>query len=253
MPTGSQISSRSTSRPTSASKSGGANALRYGANSIGGAINFVPRTDYSALDAANAHARRRFDGERAGVERQSPAAVPGGQHERHDGLLHQRIRNRQDGFQDNSQQARERINANIGLQPATIRRSAPTLQANVAERISGSPTNEQMFFNRQQTGVELPAGAPPFFACVSSNQARNWGRYYTLQDRHRVPQRVCAESVFEIIPYSTWWGISHKRNGMEWNGMEWNKHLKNYTGEDHVFRRLCGSDASMPRRDFYRS
>ena len=161
----------------------GANALRYGANSIGGAINFVPRTGYSASTLQ----MRMLGGSFGMVSGQvsSGKVLKPFQVGNMSATMDYYISvsgNRQDGFQDNSQQARERINANIGLQLGNHQEiRAYFLQANVAERIPGSLTNQQLFFNRQQTGGQSPAGAPPFFACVSSNQACNWGRYYTLQ------------------------------------------------------------------------
>ncbi len=182
----------------------GANALRYGANSIGGAINLVPRTGYSASTLQLRMLGGSFgmvSGQVSSGKVLQPFKV-GEMNATMDYYISV-SGNRQDGFQDNSQQARERINANIGLQLGNHQEiRAYFLQANVAERIPGSLTNQQLFFNRQQTGGQSPAGAPPFFACVSSNQACNWGRYYTLQRIGIAYHNEFAPNqYFEIIPY----------------------------------------------------
>jgi outer membrane receptor protein involved in Fe transport len=71
----------------------GANALRYGANSIGGCDQLRAAYRLQRVDVADAYVGRQLrHGERAGLQRQSLAALQGGQHERHDGLLHQRVR-----------------------------------------------------------------------------------------------------------------------------------------------------------------
>ena len=104
----------------------GANALRYGANSIGGAINFVPRTGYNASTM-----QARFEGGSYGLILGQVSS----------GRVTQPFRlfgkestadyyvsltgNTQDGYQDNSQQARQRLNANFGLQIGTFYRLVP--------------------------------------------------------------------------------------------------------------------------------
>lgn len=95
----------------------GANALRYGANSIGGAINFVPRTGYSASTLQMRMLGGSFglvSGQVSSGKVLEPFKV-GSMSATMDYYISV-SGNRQDGFQDNSQQARERINANIGLQ-----------------------------------------------------------------------------------------------------------------------------------------
>ncbi|HRB82656.1 MAG TPA: TonB-dependent receptor plug domain-containing protein [Nitrospira sp.] len=130
----------------------GANALRYGANSIGGAINFVPRTGYSASTLQ----MRMLGGSFGMVSGQvsSGKVLQPFQVGNMSATMDYYISvsgNRQDGYQDNSQQARERINANIGLQLGNHQEiRAYFLQANVAERIPGSLTTGQLFQNRQQ-------------------------------------------------------------------------------------------------------
>lgn len=86
--------------------------------------------------------------------------------------------NRQDGFQTDSQQARERVNANIGLrlgQHQEIR--AYILQSNASERIPGVLTTAQLFEDRTQVGGQTPGAVNNFFACSTNNAACKEGRY----------------------------------------------------------------------------
>ncbi|MEQ1844749.1 MAG: TonB-dependent receptor, partial [Nitrospira sp.] len=182
----------------------GANALRYGANSIGGAINFVPRTGYSASLLQMRFLAGSFgmvSGQVSSGKVTEPFKV-GNMNATADYYVSV-SGNRQDGFQDHSQQARQRINANVGLQLGNHQEiRAYFLQANVSEAIPGSLTNGQLSQNRRQAGGQTPPGAPPFFACVSNNQTCNWGRYYNQQ---RIGlayhNEFAANQVFEIIPY----------------------------------------------------
>jgi iron complex outermembrane receptor protein len=182
----------------------GANALRYGANSIGGAINFVPRTGYSASTLQMRMLAGSFgmvSGQVSSGKVLQPFKV-GNMSATMDYYISV-SGNRQDGFQDNSQQARERINANIGVQLGNHQEiRAYFLQANVAERLPGSLTTQQLFSNRQQAGGQSPAGTPPFFACNLNNQTCNYGRYYNLQRIGIAYHNEFAPNqYFEIIPY----------------------------------------------------
>ena len=182
----------------------GANALRYGANSIGGAINFVPRTGYSASMLQMRFLAGSFgmvSGQVSSGKVTEPFKI-GNMNATADYYVSV-SGNRQDGFQDHSQQARQRINANVGLQLGNHQEiRAYFLQANVSEAIPGSLTNAQLFQNRRQAGGQTPPGTPPFFACVSNNQTCDWGRYYNQQ---RIGlayhNEFAANQVFEIIPY----------------------------------------------------
>ncbi|MDP2384013.1 MAG: TonB-dependent receptor [Nitrospirota bacterium] len=182
----------------------GANALRYGANSIGGAINFVPRTGYSASMLQMRFLAGSFgmvSGQVSSGKVTEPFKV-GSMTATADYYVSV-SGNRQDGFQDHSQQARQRINANVGLQLGNHQEiRAYFLQANVSEAIPGSLTNAQLFQNRSQAGGQTPPGTPPFFACVSNNQTCNWGRYYN-QQRIGLAYRneFAPNQAFEIIPY----------------------------------------------------
>ncbi|MBS0535473.1 MAG: TonB-dependent receptor [Proteobacteria bacterium] len=86
----------------------GANALRYGANSLGGAINFVMPTgrDASAFDA-------RFDVGSFGYGK--TAVSTGGSRGRYDWYINGSAQH-EDGYRDHSRQNVERLNANVGYQ-----------------------------------------------------------------------------------------------------------------------------------------
>ncbi|MCC2640862.1 MAG: putative TonB-dependent receptor [Nitrospira sp.] len=190
----------------------GANALRYGANSIGGAINFVPRTGYSASTLQMRMLGGSFgmvSGQVSSGKVTRPFQV--GQMSATLDYYISVSGNRQDGFQDNNQQARERINANIGIQLGNHQEiRAYFLQANVAERIPGALTNGQLFHNRQQAGGQSPPGTPPFFACNLNNQVCSYGRYYNLQRIGIAYHNEFAPNqYFEIIPYYSYQYVDH--------------------------------------------
>jgi iron complex outermembrane receptor protein len=190
----------------------GANALRYGANSIGGAINFVPRTGYNASTIQMRMLAGSFglvSGQVSSGKVTHPFKI-GNMNATMDYYV-SLSGNRQDGFQDNSQQARERVNANVGLQLGNHQEiRAYFLQSNVAERIPGSLTNAQLFQNRQQAGGQSPPGTPPFFACNINNQTCNYGRYYNLQRIGVAYHNEFAPGqFFEIIPYYSYQYLDH--------------------------------------------
>ena len=148
----------------------GANALRYGANTIGGAINFVPRTGYNASIL-----QARFLGGSFGFYSGQVSS----------GYVTQPMKlgtmdvtgdyyislsgNHQDGFQDNSQQTRGRLNANFGFKIGTHQEvRAYILGGVVDERIPGSLTKEQLEEDNQQANTAGSTTNP--FAC-GPNQA----------------------------------------------------------------------------------
>lgn len=182
----------------------GANALRYGANTIGGAINFVPRTGYSASILQMRFIAGSFgmvSGQVSSGKVSEPFKI-GDMNATADYYISV-SGNRQDGFQDHSQQARERINANVGLQLGTHQEiRAYFLQSVVSEAIPGALTNQQLFQNRKQVGGQTPFPVPGFFACVTNNQTCQWGRYYNLQRLGVAYHNEFAVNQFvEIIPY----------------------------------------------------
>lgn len=185
----------------------GANALRYGANTIGGAINLVPRTGYSASTLQMRVMGGSFGlmmGQVSSGKVSKPFKV-GNMNATSDYYVSV-SGNRQDGYQDHSQQARQRINANIGVQLGEHQEiRAYFLQALGDERIPGSLTNAQLFQNPQQVGGQSGAAGPTtgnFFACRLNNQACNYGRFYNLQ-RIGVAYRneFAANQFLEVIPY----------------------------------------------------
>jgi len=189
----------------------GANALRYGANTIGGAINFVPRTGYTAT-MFQARVEAGSYGTVIG-QVSSGKVVPFkmGNMEVTGDYYISATGSRQDGFQDNSQQARQRVNANFGLQLGSHQEiRAYVLQANVSERIPGALTTQQLFTNRTQTGGQTPGAVNNFFACNTSNQACQYGRYYNLA-RIGVAYRndFASQQFFEVIPYYQYQYMDH--------------------------------------------
>lgn len=193
----------------------GANALRYGANSIGGAINFVPRTGYQASILQMRGEAGSFGlvmGQVSSGKVTEPFKV--GQMDTTADYYISVSGNRQDGFQSNSQQARERINANFGLQLGTHQEiRAYFLQGNIAERIPGSLTNAQLFQDPRQAGGQTPGANPAggnFFACNLNNQICNYGRYYQI---YRIGvayhNEFAANQYFEVIPYYSYQYLDH--------------------------------------------
>lgn len=186
----------------------GANALRYGSNTIGGAINFVPRTGYNA-----SLLQMRFLGGSFGFY---SGQVSSGQVTKPMKLGTMDViadyyvslsGNHQDGFQDNSQQDRLRLNANFGFKIGTHQEiRAYILGGVVGERIPGALTLEQLNTNRRQPNTL--GGISPF-AC-GPNQTCKYGRYYNLI-RVGVAYRndITANQYFEIIPYYSYQHIDH--------------------------------------------
>ncbi len=115
--------------------------------------------------------------------------------------------NHQDGFQDNSQQDRQRLNANFGFKIGTHQEvRAYILGAGCRERIPGSMTQEQLEKDNQQANTL--GGISPF-AC-GPNQACKYGRYYNLI-RAGIAYRndFAANQFFEIIPYYSYQYVDH--------------------------------------------
>lgn len=109
----------------------GANGLRYGANSLGGAINFVSRTGRDAAPLEG-----RIDAGSYGFTRAQLSA--GGATEKIDGFIagtHQR----QDGFRDHSYGNSYRASGNVGFRPADNVESRFFINAaDVYQKIPGS-------------------------------------------------------------------------------------------------------------------
>ncbi|MDT7043921.1 TonB-dependent receptor [Candidatus Nitronereus thalassa] len=186
----------------------GTNALRYGANTIGGAINFVPRTGYNA-SMLQVRAQGGSFGLYMGQVSSGRVSKPmklGFM----DVIADYYISvsgNHQDGFQDHSQQDRQRLNANFGFKLGTHQEiRAYLLGGNVAERIPGSLTLGQMEANPQQSSS---LGGISLFACVP-NQVCNYGRFYNLW-RAGVAYRneFSPQQFIEIIPFYSYQYLDH--------------------------------------------
>lgn len=186
----------------------GANALRYGANTIGGAINFVPRTGYNA---STLQARLLggsfglYSGQVSSGQVTEPMKI-GTMDVTADYYL-SLSGNHQDGFQDNSQQTRGRLNANFGFKIGTHQEvRAYILGGVVDERIPGSLTKAQLEKDNQQANTL--GGISPF-AC-GPNQACKAGRYYNLI-RAGVAYRndFTSHQYVEIIPYYSYQYVDH--------------------------------------------
>lgn len=193
----------------------GANALRYGANTMGGAINFVPRTGYNAstLQMRAIGGSFGFVSGQVSSGRVSTPFKIGNMDATADYYI-SASGNRQDGFQEHSEQARQRINANVGLQLGTHQEiRAYFLQANVSEFLPGTLTGEQLFANRTQAGNRTPGADPSggnFFACVLDSQTCKYGRYYNLQRIGVAYRNEFATNQFiELIPYYSYQYLDH--------------------------------------------
>lgn len=193
----------------------GANALRYGANAMGGAINFVPRTGYNASILQMRVIGGSFglvSGQVSSGKVTTPFKI--GNMDATADYYISASGNRQDGFQEHSEQARQRVNANVGLQLGTHQEiRAYFLQANVSESIPGALTGEQLFANPRQVGGQTPGANPSggnFFACVLDNQTCKYGRYYNLQRIGIAYRNEFATNQFiEIIPYYSYQYLDH--------------------------------------------
>ena len=186
----------------------GANALRYGANVIGGAINFVPRTGYNASTL-----QMRGQGGSYGL---MMGQVSTGRVTKPMKLGHMDViadyyvsvsANHQDGFQDNSQQDRQRLNANFGIKLGTHQEiRAYLLGGGVDERIPGSLTLAQMDANPKQPNT---LGGISLFACGPS-QTCKYGRFYNLW-RAGVAYRneIASQQFIEIVPYYSYQYVDH--------------------------------------------
>jgi iron complex outermembrane receptor protein len=193
----------------------GANALRYGANTIGGAINFVPRTGYTSSIAqvrGQGGSYGLYMGQVSSGQVTQPFKV--GNHSSTADYYVSVSGMHMDGFQSNGQQARQRLNANFGVQLGEHQEiRAYILQANVAERLPGALTTQQLFADRQEAGGRTPGANPAggtFFSCNLSNEACKYGRYYNLQ-RIGVAYRYefAANQFVEVVPYYSYQWVDH--------------------------------------------
>ncbi|MCA9455971.1 MAG: TonB-dependent receptor plug domain-containing protein, partial [Nitrospira sp.] len=186
----------------------GSNALRYGANTLGGAINFVPRTGYNASlfqTRGLAGSFGLYSGQVSSGQVTKPFKV--GTMDTTADYYISASGNHQDGFQDNSQQARGRLNANFGFQIGDHQEvRAYILGAEVSEALPGSITQEQLDSNRRQANTL--GGISPF-SC-GPNEPCKWGRYYSyIRVGAAYRNEFAAHQFFEIIPYYSYQYLDH--------------------------------------------
>jgi iron complex outermembrane receptor protein len=135
----------------------GANALRYGGNSMGGAVNFVTESGETASPL-----QLRLLGGSYGLFKGQVAT--GGATGSFDYFLS--VSDTEfDGYRDHSEQGRQRLFSNFGWKlgdQTSLRLNI--IYANVAEKLPGSLTREQFFDNPRQ--------ADP------NNVVNDWGRFY---------------------------------------------------------------------------
>lgn len=185
----------------------GANALRYGANSIGGAINFVPRTGYNASTLQMQSFGGSFGmymGQVSSGKVLQPFKV-GNMNATSDYYI-STSGTHMDGYQTNSQQSRQRLNANFGLQLGEHQELRfYILQSNVSERLPGALTTNQLFTDPTQSGGRTPGANPAggtFFSCNLSNEACKYGRYYNQQRIGLAYRYEFSPTQFiEVVPY----------------------------------------------------
>jgi len=134
----------------------GANALRYGGNALGGAINFVTPTGHDApkFDA-------RFDAGNFGYVK--GAASTGGTYGQYDYFINASAQ-REDGYRDHSNGHIERLNSNFGYRFSPNAETRFYVNANSwRQRLPGELD--------KTTALNAPRSADPAF--VSGDQQRN--------------------------------------------------------------------------------
>jgi iron complex outermembrane receptor protein len=167
----------------------GANALRFGGSTLGGAINLSTRTGYSATPV-QAYAEGGAFGYLKGQLSSGSVVGPFDYYASY-------ARTAMDGFRDWSAQRRDRVNLHAGyrLSPTTDVRSF-YLFAHVREQLPGSLSGAML-------GSD-PSAADP------GNVANRWGRDYDL---HHVGLQMRAQLTptqrLEVSPYMQYRDIDH--------------------------------------------
>jgi iron complex outermembrane receptor protein len=167
----------------------GANALRYGGSTLGGAVNLTTKTGYTAgrLDAF-------AEGGSFGFHKLQAAS--GGHHGDFD-YYASYARTELDGFRTWSDQGRHRVNAHAGwrISPQTDLRSFYFF-AQVREHLPGALTPEQF--------ADDPRGA------VANNVTNRWGRDYDLHHLGlQLRTQLSLNQRLEISPYLQYRDIDH--------------------------------------------
>ncbi len=135
----------------------GANALRYGGNTMGGAINFVTRTGETAPPLELRVVGGAFGFYKAQL---ATGGVTGPF-----SYYASYTASEMDGYREHSQQGRHRLFANIGWRvSAKTHLGVDILYANVAEKLPGALTLSDFLSNPRQA--------------QASNVTGDWGRFY---------------------------------------------------------------------------
>ncbi len=167
----------------------GANALRYGGSTLGGAVNLVTKTGYTAgwLDAFAQGGSFGF----------LKAQAASGGHRGNFDYYASYARTELDGYRAWSDQGRHRINLHLGY------RLSPRVDlrwfyffAQVREHLPGALTPEQFALN--------PRGAVP------GNQINRWGRDYDLHHVGiQLRTQLSLNQRLQIAPYFQYRDIDH--------------------------------------------
>jgi iron complex outermembrane receptor protein len=167
----------------------GANALRYGASTLGGAVNLETRTGYTA-EPFGAFAQGGAYGFFKGQASSGMVRGPFNYYASY-------ARTQLDGYRESSAQQRDRVNAHVGyaLSPAVDLR-AFYLFAHVEEDLPGNLTAEELRTDPR--------------AAVAENVTNRWGRDYDL---HHVGLQARAQlgrdTRIEAAPYFQYRDIVH--------------------------------------------
>lgn len=167
----------------------GANALRYGGSTLGGAINLHTRTGYTAQ-----HVGAVVEGGSFGFYKAQ--ASSGGVAGKLD-YYASYARTGLDGFRTFSEQGRDRVNAHLGylLSPSTDIRSF-YFYAHVSEQLPGALTRSEFQADPR--------------AADANNQTNRWGRTYDLHHLGlQLRTQPGANQRLEISPYFQYRDIDH--------------------------------------------
>ncbi len=167
----------------------GANALRYGGSTLGGAVNLTTKTGYTA-------GRLEAFAEGGSFGFLKAQAASGGQHGGFD-YYASYARTELDGYRAWADQGRHRVNAHLGyrISPRLDLRSFYFF-AQVREHLPGALTPEQFAAD--------PRGA------VANNVTSRWGRDYDLHHVGlQLRVQLSVNQRLQISPYSQYRDIDH--------------------------------------------
>jgi iron complex outermembrane receptor protein len=167
----------------------GANALRYGGSTLGGAINLETRTGYSAPSLSLTTEGGSF----GFLKSQIASGGTAGNLDWYGSIARTTL----DGYRDWAQQGRTRFNAHLGyvLSPATDLR-AFYFFARVSEQLPGALAAGELATD--------PTAADP------DNRAGHWGRNYDLHHLGvQLRSQLGDHQRLEVSPYAQYRNIDH--------------------------------------------